>query len=131
MGAGIWGITAHIDVFALHVSVRILDGGAGRKLHLTPAVADGVSIAVEYSNGASIMGELGRHGSGRGLDLAVMESQVTDQRIDAHVALSPLPSAGDVHIHLALRKGGPKLGEWHLSGEDIVEAGRKAAAYEA
>ena len=118
----IYGITAHASVFALHLSLRVTSA-AQEHMFFTPAIADGVSLSIVYSNGASVVEELGSHNVGKGIVVAKMESCTTKTRIDAHMAVAPLPSPGDVHICLAMGDGS-MLGEWLLRGETILKASR-------
>jgi hypothetical protein len=61
--------------------------------------------------------------------VAKLESCVADNRIDAHMAVSPLPSPGEVHIVFAMGNGS-KLGEWLLRGESILESSRTVTGYD-
>lgn len=125
----IWGITTYRDVFALHISLRASDDDELQDMCFTPDVADGISMSIDYSNGASALGGLGRRSVGEGVVVAKMESCVTDRRIDAHMAVSPLPSPGRVHISLTMRDGS-SLGEWLLCGESILESSRTVMGYD-
>lgn len=125
ISAVISDITACRDVFALHVGVAVKDG-APEDVFFTPEVADEILMIVCYSDGAHAEGGLGRHSMGVGVALAKMESSVTRRRIDAHMALAPLPSSGDIHIRLA-EEDGSKLGEWLLRGDMIRDASATVA----
>jgi hypothetical protein len=121
------GITAHADVFALHVSLKAVD--EAQDVSFTPAIADGITLSIAYANGASAVGGLGRRSVGTGIAVAKMESRVTKRRIDAQMAVSPLPSPGEVRILLAMEDGS-KLGEWSLDGESILESARTVIDHE-
>lgn len=124
----VWGVTTHTNVFALHVSLRVL-GGAQGDVCLTPVIADGISMSIDYSNGAWAVGGLGRRSVGKGVAVAKMESCVTNRRIEAHMAVSPLPSLGEVHIGLAMEDGS-KLGEWLLYGESILKSSKTVTRHD-
>jgi hypothetical protein len=127
--SAIWGITAHIDVFALHVSLRPLRDESQGPWRFTQEIADEVSIYIEYPDGASTIGGLGRRSEDNGASTALIESHVSDRRIDAHMAVSPLLGPGEVRILLAMGDGS-KLGEWRLRGESILEASRMVISYD-
>jgi len=122
ISAKIWDVTTYADVFALRLSLRRASV-ARHEVLFSLEMADGVSISIGYGSGASGIARLGSRGVNDGVAVAVMDCLVTEKRIDAQMAVSPLPGPGQVDVLLTMGDG-LMLGEILLSGDRILEASR-------
>lgn len=127
IAAAIWGLTAHVDVFALYMSLRFVAQSEGqdashsrwqRRSRCPFSAQTALRRLAAWASTASGLAP-------RSLRF---EAHVSNRRVDVHMAVTPLPGPGEMRVSLVMRDA--VLGEWMIPSESILETSRHVVGYE-